>query len=107
MDQQPQRAFVKNAADKKQVETAEAKERRLIQDRRNDMLSILATPQGRRFLWRLLAKCNAFSSIYETSAKIHYNSGKQDVAFELLREIDDADPEMFFKMRNENLNKEI
>lgn len=107
MDQQQPQPYVKNAASKKQVESAEAKERRLLEQRRNDVIAVLSTPQGRRFLWRLLAKCNAFSSIHETSAKIHYNSGKQDVAFDLLREIDDADPEMFFKMRTENLNKEI
>lgn len=106
-EQQQPEPFVKNAASKKQVESAEAKERRLFDQRRNDLLAVMATPQGRRFLWRLLAKCNAFSSVFETSARIHYNSGRQDVAFDLLREIDAADPDMFFKMRTENLNKEI
>lgn len=102
--QQP-KPFVRNAASKKQVDTAEIKERSARERELNEMRAVLSTPEGRRFLWRLLGRCKTFSSIYESSARIHYNSGQQDIGFQLLQEIDAADPEMFFKMRNENLNK--
>lgn len=107
MDQQQpqQKPFVRNAASKKQVETADMKERSARERELNDMRVVLSTVEGRRWLWRLLGKCKTFESIYESSARIHYNSGQQDIGFRIIQEIDVADPEMFFKMRNENLNK--
>lgn len=105
MDNQQQQPFVKNAASKKQVDSAEAKERRQRDGELQDLRVVMSTGEGRRFMWRLMAKCRAFTSIHENSAKIHYNSGQQDLGFFLLNEIDEADPEMFFKMRNENIKK--
>ena len=107
MDQQQsqQKPFVRNAASKKQVDTADMKERSARERELNEMRVVLSTVEGRRWLWRLLGKCKTFESIYESSARIHYNSGQQDIGFRIIQEIDAADPEMFFKMRNENLNK--
>lgn len=101
------KALVQNASSEKQVKEAGNKEQMMLSQRRKDMAHVLSSIEGRRFIWRLLGQCRTFSSIHETSAKIHYNSGQQDIGFQLLREIDAADAEMFFKMRNENLNKEI
>jgi len=105
MDQGQPQPLVKNAASEKQVKEAAGKENRLRERELNEMRVILSTKEGRRFLWRLMGKCKTFNSIYESSAKIHYNSGQQDIGHYLLAEIDQADPEMFFKMRNENLNQ--
>ncbi len=105
MEQQQPPPLVKNAASKKQVEEAGGKERRMRERELNEMRMILSTPEGRSFIWRLMGRCKTFNSVWESSAKIHYNSGQQDIGFYLLAEIDQADPEMFFKMRNENLNK--
>lgn len=99
MEQQP--PLVKNASSKKQVESAEHKERRQHLRSSNDLRAVLQTVEGRRFLWRLLGRCKTFASIYEASARIHYNAGQQDIGHNLLIEIDEADPEAFFKMRNE------
>ncbi len=102
-----QQPFVKNASSKKQVEEAGGKERRLRERELNELRTVLSTEAGRRFLWRLMGMCKTFSSIYETSAKIHYNSGQQDIGFYLLREVDAASPEMFFKMREEALKEGV
>jgi hypothetical protein len=93
--------LVQNVASRKQVESAKDKERRQGMRASNDLRAILATVEGRRFMWRLLGRCKTFSSIYEASARIHYNAGQQDIGHNLLIEIDEADPEAFFKMRNE------
>ncbi len=97
-------AYVKNASDPKQVKSAGIKER----DRRKqeilDLQFILSEQNGRRFLWRLLKHCKAFNSIWEQSAKIHYNAGQQDVAHFVMAEIVEADQDAFLKMMKENQN---
>jgi hypothetical protein len=99
-----QQPLVQNAASKKQVESADGKERRQRERELNELRVVMSSAEGRRFLWRLMARCKTFASVYDTSARIHYNSGQQDIGHFLLAEIDQADPEMFFKMRNENVN---
>lgn len=105
MEQQQPQPLVRNAASKKQVDLAGGRERSLRERELNEMRVILASPEGRRFLWRLMGRCRVFNSIYEQSSRIYFNSGQQDIGFYLLAEIDQADPEMFLKMRHENLNK--
>jgi hypothetical protein len=99
--------LVRNAADAEQVEgakfSADERRRREIADLRD----VLSTRSGRRFLWRLLSHCRPFASIWESSARIHYNSGQQDVGHFILSEIQSADQESFFLMMKENKEGEL
>lgn len=94
---------MKNAADESQVNEAEkiAKEMRRIE--LNDIRTVLASISGRRFVWRLMGKCRTFSSVWEPkdSAKIHYNSGQQDIGHFVMAEIVDADENLLLKMMKE------
>jgi hypothetical protein len=94
--------LVGNAADQEQVQVAEEK----VQNRRerelNDLRSVLALPSGRRFLWRLMGHCKTFGSIWEQSARIHYNSGQQDIGHYVMAEITEAGEEFLFQMMKEN-----
>jgi hypothetical protein len=96
------KTLVKNAADEKQVKDAKftVEERR--RQELNDLRFVLSTRQGRRALWRLMAFCKAFASIWDSSAKIHYNAGKQDVGHYLIGEVEAADQEAFFLMMKES-----
>ncbi len=94
-------AFVGNAADEKQVKSAGHKERLRERERRTDLKAILDTVEGRRFLWGQLGKCKVYESIWESSAKIHYNAGKQDLGHELMDEIIRASPEAYLQMQKE------
>jgi len=85
------KAYVGNAADRKQVGEAKRKEKDRRKQEREDLQALLALPEGRRFLWRLLTECKVFGSIWEGSAKIHYNAGQQDFGHFLLAEIGEAD----------------
>ena len=71
----------------------------------NDLLAVLDIPQGRRVLWRILEECKTFGSIYETSARIHYNAGQQDIGHMIMAKITEADEEALFTMMRENQNK--
>lgn len=96
------RSAVKNAADKKQVKKAKVTEDMIRDKQLNDVRVVLNTPHGRRLLWRIMEKCKTFGSVWEPSAKIHYNAGQQDLGHFLLSEVTEADEELLFQMMKEN-----
>lgn len=67
-----------------------------------DIKTVLSSKSGRRLYWRLIEYCKVFETIWEPSARIHYNSGVQDVGHFLLSELVDADENLLFKMMKEN-----
>jgi hypothetical protein len=73
----------------------------------DDIITVLGTISGRRLMWRLMEKCKTFSSIWDPSAKIHYNAGKQDLGHFIMAEIIEANPKLFTKMMSEHSNEEI
>lgn len=93
--------IVTNAANEGQVNQAESKVKFERNQQLDDIRTVISTVQGRRFLWRLLGFCKTFETVWENSARIHYNAGKQDVGHYLLAEINDAGQEAFFTMMRE------
>jgi len=68
----------------------------------SDIRAVLKTAEGRRVLWRLLDMAAPFRSIWEQSARIHYNAGKQDFGHFIMSEMEEADLQLFFKAWTEN-----
>ena len=97
-----EKSVVKNAADPKQIKKGKREERNIRDVELDDIKEVLRTPQGRRFMWRVMAKCKTFESIWESSAKIHYNSGQQDLGHFIMSEIIQADEDLLFTMMKEN-----
>ena len=87
-----------NSADQSQVKEAERKNRDKRKQQVLDLKEILSTEAGKRFMWRLVGKSNVFSSVWENSAKIHYNAGQQDFGHFLMSEWMEADSESFIQM---------
>jgi len=98
MDKKP---IVTNAASEDQQKEAKTKLIITRQTELNDLRFILSHPQGRRFMWRMLSHFKVFASIWDNSAKIHYNAGKQDAGHFLQSEIVEADQNSYFKMMKE------
>lgn len=73
---------------------------------REDLKHILAQPQGRRVLRRLMESCRATHSIFETSARMPYNSGRQDVGLEIFHMIQSVDQEALFAIMREAKQEE-
>ena len=96
------KALVGNAASEKQVKKAVDKEITQRETELNDLRTVLSTPHGRRLVWRLLEKCRVFETIWESSAKIHYNSGQQDIGHFLMAEVVHADDQSLLEMMKEN-----
>lgn len=100
MDDQ-KKPLISNAADESQVKNTATKVKLTRDSELNDLRFLLSTSQGRRFFWRFLSHCRVFGSVWEQSAKIHYNAGKQDIGHFLQAEIVEADQDMYFKMMTE------
>ncbi len=98
-----ERALVKNAGDRDQVKKAAKKEKSQDEWNLEDIRHVMRDPLGRRFIWRLLGKeyCKTFESIYENSARIHYNAGRQDIGHKLLAEVIAADEQAYLQMQLE------
>lgn len=89
-------------SDEEEVELLKKLQELERQQELKDLKDVCASESGRRFLWRVLEKCKTFESIWEGSAKIHYNSGKQDVGHFLMAEITEADEMILFTMMKES-----
>jgi hypothetical protein len=94
--------MVKNASNPSQVKEAQNKYERERKVQIDDLRAVLSTPQGRRLLWRLMSECKVFGSIWDNSARIHYNAGRQDVGHFVLAEIVAASEDSYLEMIKEN-----
>lgn len=93
---------IENAADPRQVSEAKNRERRKLERDAQDLVKVLSQIEGRRLMWRLLDHCGVFTTIWDNSARIHYNAGRQDVGHFVMQEIIKAEPDAFQMMMNES-----
>ena len=101
---------VKNAADPQQIDEARKRESYERKEQLADLREILMSDAGRRVMWRLLKKAKKFESVWDSSARIHYNAGQQDFGHFLMGEIVEAQPDALLQMmidakRKEDLEK--
>lgn len=101
------KSLVKNAASERQVKKAEGVEQVKDEQEVSDLKIVLETPHGRRVMWRLMEYCKVFNTVWEPSAKIHYNSGQQDVGHFIMSEIIRADEKYLFEMMKENKKESL
>lgn len=99
---------VRNAADKEQQKEA----KRLLKDADKqavvDMQDLLKTGWGQRVLWRILVKCNTFSSVIGANDSLtNYNAGAQDIGHFLLDEITGANPDALLQMMKDNRKETV
>lgn len=95
-----------NIADEAEIKkrNKELSEKRIVEIA--ELKKLLEQKSMRDFLWRFLEKCGTFHSIWEQSAKIHFNAGQQDLGHFLMAEITEANDEAFFQMMRENKEKQ-
>lgn len=96
------RPFVKNAADRKQVEEAKKKERNERNQEIEDIRFVLSDARGRRFFWRYLGECGVFKTSMTGNSQTFFNEGMRNIGLKLLADLNEADPGAYIKMMNEN-----
>jgi hypothetical protein len=99
-------AQVKNAGDEAQVKKAEERELVNRDTELNDIISVLSTPQGRRFIWRIMGWCGCDETPKREDDALTYMAiGSGDVGRWLKSEVVEAGEDLLFQMMRENLEK--
>lgn len=102
-----EKSLVKNAADKEQVDKAKKQNKYNRDTELDDIRVVMGTVNGRRFIWRLLNHCSAYSTIFSPTAMVMaYQSGKQDVGHYLQAEIGLASRKLYKQMEDEYYNSQ-
>lgn len=86
--------IVKNASDKSQVKNASDEVKRRQKREDEDLRRVLSTPEGANVIWRILERCNKFSSpvVAGDTHLTYLNLGKQDLGNWLFGEISRVNP---------------
>lgn len=95
-----------NAADHQQVKEAAQKVKYGREQELNDVRSILATREGLRFMWRYLTECGIFKTSFTGNSHTFFMEGRRDVGLRLLADVNEADPEAYFRMLSEDKKNE-
>ena len=96
------KAYTGNASDPAQVKEAAQKVKYGREQELNDVRTILATREGLRFMWRYLTECGIFKTSMTGSSQTFFLEGRRDVGLRLLADVNEADPEAYFRMLSED-----
>lgn len=93
-----------NASDTRMIRAAQKRSKT---DRALDdgvLTMIMTTPNGRAWMWRLIARCHAFKTPYTgDDAATNFQLGEQNIGLELIADLLRACPDQFiFMMREAN-----
>jgi len=94
-----------SASDPKQVKNAKGKDKRNAQQILNDYRTVLGTPEGRRLIYHILAKCGLYHVMFSGNSRHFFNDGMRQIGVWLLAEINEADEEVYIKMQSEALER--
>lgn len=90
--------LVKNAANENEIKDAEIKVKLLEDQKENDLRYVLASDQGKRFIWGLLEACGIFKSSFTGSSETYFLEGQRNIGLKLLADVMKTDPEAYIKM---------
>ena len=94
-----------NSDDKNQVKQA-SKDEKLARIRElEDVVAVMDTEAGRRFVWRLLSRAGVFTSSFTGNSTTFFNEGKRDQGLFLLSETMEGCDELYYVMTRENKDK--
>ena len=70
---------------------------------KDDLKKILVTPEGLRFLWRLLEIAGIYQTTFTGNSTSFYNEGKRSVGLQIKADLMDVDPDHEGRMAREFL----
>jgi len=90
-----------------QKKKADEKYRRRRENELNDLAKVLATVEGRRLVWRILAEAGLFRSTFAGNDPITqaHLEGKKDIGYFLMSGIMDGNVQKFVQMQSEHIAK--
>lgn len=74
-----------------------------------DLRAVLATPTGRRFIWRIITSvCHVFGDSFHADSRVEARSlGQQSVGQALMRECQRVSPKTYLLMVQEQTNQDL
>lgn len=97
------RPLVANAGDREQVKRAGEREKTDAEQNDDDIVSLMSTASGRRFVWRrLIQDAGIMSDRYaESGERMAFLNGRTNLALPILKDIDRLCPDQYDLMRRE------
>lgn len=84
---------------------AQSEQQRIQREREvADLVAVMGSPAGRRFVWKLLGECGLYRSSYHPSALIHFNEGQRSIGLALLASLTADCPELYLTMQSEAID---
>jgi hypothetical protein len=90
-----------NASDPQQVAEATSKAKRKAQQEDDDLLTVMSTEAGRRFIWRLLCSTGMRRSSYTGNSETFFREGERNVGLRLQADIERVDFHLYVAMQRE------
>jgi len=76
--------------------------KRLKEREQSDLRKVLSTPEGRRFIWRLLGETRIFRGCFSLNGlEMANNEGKRDMGLFVLKDLLESHPDAFAQMQRE------
>lgn len=100
-------SLVKNLADPEQVKRAGDKIKLAQMQAENDMRTLLAMPEYRRFVAWLFAECRISASVWSPSAAIHRDAGRQELGHAVARKIVEVDKKALSELLTDAYEREL
>jgi hypothetical protein len=90
-----------NLGEKASVKAHDRKARLRAERHEENMKVVLGSKEGRAVLWDILDRCKTLLPVWDSSSRIHYNAGRQELGQDLLRDILSIDGQIFLLMKGE------
>jgi len=92
-----------DASDPGQVSARVNADKRRREREVDDLRAVVATPEGRRVMWRMLEHCGVFRSTFTGhGARDAFNEGARNVGLFVMGELAEAEPEVITTMLKES-----
>jgi hypothetical protein len=95
-----------NAADPNAVRKSEQKSKSARDRELNDFRFIVQTPEGRRYVWRLLSATGVFRTSFTGNSTTFFNEGMRNIGLMIMADLNEACPERYQQMMNEARHEE-
>jgi len=85
----------------------EDRRKRLSDRQYSDLRKVLASPEGRRFVWRLMSEAGVFRSSFTGNSETFFREGKRNIGLIILGDVMVAQPDSFTVMQREAVNDKL
>ena len=98
----PPGARAVNAADEDALRDSATREMDRLRQEANDLRDVMARPEGRRVMWRVLVSAGIYSDGFTGDNRTFFNEGRRSIGLQLMAELEAAAKQHFIDMWKEN-----